>query len=79
MQSEWVIAAGIALVFIGFLLLIAGSLLGSGDGEVRSGGVILIGPIPIIFGNDRRLIVVAAGAALLILVASLLFLRRVPA
>lgn len=55
----------------------AGELLG-GDappGEARverrsgSGGVVLLGPIPIVWGSDRRILpwMVAAGAALLLL------------
>lgn len=79
MQTDWLVFAGIGLIMVGILLVVVGSVLGSGDAEVRSGGVIFVGPIPIVFGNDKQAILVAAGAALLLLVASFLFLRRVPA
>lgn len=39
---------GIALVFVGIAVLVVASLVLGGSGSV--GGVILIGPIPIIFG-----------------------------
>jgi len=39
---------GIALVFVGIAVLVVASLVSGGSGSV--GGVILIGPIPIIFG-----------------------------
>lgn len=43
---------------------------------VRSGGVLLLGPIPIVWGSDRRILpwMVAAGAALLLLALLLFFL-----
>lgn len=46
------------LLTIGFILVIAGMLLiflssfQSAPGKVSSGGVVLIGPIPLVFGSD---------------------------
>lgn len=47
-----------------------------GRARTRSGGVVLLGPIPIVWGSDRRILpwMVAAGAALLLL--ALLLTRR---
>jgi uncharacterized protein (TIGR00304 family) len=49
---------GIALIIIGVLLVVAAILgapaKGEKKGEVRSAGVIMIGPIPIIFGTDKK-------------------------
>ena len=42
------IVLGISLVFVGVAVIIAASALSGGSGSV--GGVILIGPIPIVFG-----------------------------
>lgn len=43
---------GFALVFIATLLLaLKGS---SGKGKVKAGGVVIIGPVPIIFGTDKQ-------------------------
>jgi uncharacterized membrane protein len=41
--------AGIALVFVGIAVIVVASLIFGNDGSV--GGVILIGPIPIVFGS----------------------------
>ena len=38
------------MMFVGFLVVALGSLVGNG-GAVSSGGFILIGPIPVVFGN----------------------------
>jgi uncharacterized protein (TIGR00304 family) len=51
-------AAGIALIFVGIVIIIVAVLLLSiriaGKGKVRGGGAVIIGPIPIIFGTDRK-------------------------
>ena len=51
------VVAGIALVFIGFLLIFLGFLLGftaGGRGKVEGGGVVIIGPFPIVFASSER-------------------------
>jgi uncharacterized protein (TIGR00304 family) len=57
-DSAVLYALGIALVFVGVLVIIIGVILVSGSGarkgKVKSGGAILIGPIPIIFGTDKK-------------------------
>ena len=66
------ITIGVALIILGFVVLIIGALLNiwEGKGEVKGGGVILIGPIPIAFGTDRAsMVVVLILAIILMLVA----------
>jgi len=46
-RLTWV---GVAVIFVGFLVVALGASVGSG-GSSSSGGFILIGPIPIVFGN----------------------------
>ena len=55
MRGETLIGAGMALIFIGFLLVFVGTLISAlgGEGDVEGGGVIMIGPIPIVFGTSR--------------------------
>lgn len=55
MRGELLILSGIALVFIGFLLIFIGTLVSAfgGEADVEGGGVIMIGPIPIVFGTGR--------------------------
>lgn len=42
------LAAGVLIIFAGFGLLLAGSL---GQGTVSTGGVVFVGPFPIVFGS----------------------------
>ena len=49
---------GLALVFVGVTVIIIAVVLlavsGARKGKVKGGGAILIGPIPIVFGTDRK-------------------------
>ncbi len=50
---------GIAVIFIGVLVVLIAIILISvsgtkGEGKVRGGGVVMIGPIPIIFGTNKK-------------------------
>lgn len=50
---------GIALIFLGFMVVLASAVmmfLGSARERrsVRGGAVIMIGPIPVVFGSDRE-------------------------
>ena len=51
-------ALGIALVFVGVLIIIVAVILlsisGAKKGKVKGGGAIIIGPVPIIFGTDEK-------------------------
>jgi len=50
MKSAQLASLGILVVFIGFFVTFVGAFQGS-SGTVSSGGFILIGPFPIIFGK----------------------------
>ena len=58
-----IILIGFAVVIIGILIIFIGSALQSSSSssktEVHTSGVILIGPIPIIFGNDKGMVLIA--------------------
>ncbi len=85
-----IITLGFIMVIAGVLLIIAGMLSmvyhaavqksGSGVGEgwtgVRGGGVVMIGPIPIIFGTDigALKVVMILAIILMIIAAILLFI-----
>jgi uncharacterized protein (TIGR00304 family) len=49
---------GFALIFVGILVMVLAVLLLSVSsvkrGKIRGGGAIIIGPIPIIFGTDKK-------------------------
>jgi uncharacterized protein (TIGR00304 family) len=79
--------AGIVLMMIGPAIgedgRSSGQEGGSTDEDGRSverrtgiGGVVLIGPIPIIFGTDRKMTLIAAALAIIILAIVVLLLPR---
>jgi len=51
-------ALGIALILIGVLIIVLAvllfSLLSVKKGKVKGGGAVIIGPVPIIFGTDKK-------------------------
>lgn len=75
------------IIFIGIIILIIGTVLqgssqtnddqqGSQTSTVKTGGVVLIGPIPIIFGSDKSTIITSVILAIILMVlAYLLFYR----
>jgi uncharacterized protein (TIGR00304 family) len=58
MESAAFYALGVTLIFVGVLLIIVAVILlsvsGAGKGDVKGGGAIIIGPVPIIFGTDKK-------------------------
>ena len=64
------IIVGMLLIIIGFVVVMAGvaKMVKTEQGSIRGGGVILIGPFPIVFGTDKDMVLISiAGAALLLL------------
>jgi uncharacterized protein (TIGR00304 family) len=75
----FVVIAGILLIFLGSMIQSTSSenTKESSNSEIKTGGVILIGPIPIIFGNDKSMIVTGVILGfILMLVAYFLFYRH---
>ena len=68
--------AGILFVFIGIaIILFAVSLPARKDGsaKVEGGGVVMIGPIPIIFGSDAKWASIAAVLAIVLIILGLFY------
>lgn len=79
-KANILVTIGIASVLIGTLLIFMGTALQSTSKTegVHAGGVIMIGPIPIIFGTDKSFVLVAVIFAVALMVISyLLFYRTV--
>jgi uncharacterized membrane protein len=73
MNPARLVWAGFAIIFLGFLVVALGAFLGTG-GSGSSGGFILIGPVPIVFGSgpdSGTLAAVALAISLLVVVAYL--------
>ena len=66
-------ALGFALIVVGIIVIIAAiiaaSARGAGEGKVKGAGVIMIGPIPIIFGTDKKSVRTVLALALSLVVA----------
>jgi len=59
MDAGTLYGLGLALVFVGILIIIVVTLLVFFSnirkrGKVRGGGAVIIGPVPIIFGTDKE-------------------------
>ncbi len=80
-SSNNIILTGFGFVMLGIVLIFLGTLLqpsntnNKGE-EVQTAGVVLIGPIPIIFGNDKGLIIFAVIFAVVLMILSYLLFYR---
>lgn len=69
-----IIRTGIILIFIGFALVFAGTILSSGEAEF--GGLVMIGPIPLVFGTSPGVTLIAMFTGLLLVITYFILLRR---
>ncbi len=73
-----VVSIGFALVIIGFMLAFLAVILlvfkARGTGKTRGGGILLIGPIPIIFGSDRESAKILMILAIILIAIVLVFM-----
>ena len=57
-DSAALYALGMALIFVGVLIIVIAVILlsisGAKKGKVKGGGAIIIGPVPIVFGTDKK-------------------------
>ena len=81
MKGELLVLMGMGLIVIGFMLIFLGTVMSASSGEanVESGGVIMIGPIPIVFGTNRGVTLAMILAVLLMVlwIVGVLLSRRV--
>lgn len=59
--------AGILIIMVAFFLMFAKQ---RGQGKVQGGGAVLIGPVPIVWGTDKRWLFVAIALLLIIMAIS---------
>lgn len=57
MNAETLYSLGFALIFLGIMIVLTALLLLSHsetkEKKTRGGGIIIIGPVPIVFGTDK--------------------------
>ena len=68
------ILAGVVIIAVAVFLL---SVRGAGKGKVRGGGAVIIGPIPIIFGTDKKslktVLLMSLALTVLLLIAMVIY------
>lgn len=88
-MPDWsfLIAAGILLIILGFFLITFGMMRSARESEerdtgqetgkkrVKGGGVILIGPIPIVFGTDKKYALILMILAIVLMLLAIIFLK----
>ncbi len=80
MAGRDLMALGVILIVLGILAVFLGlaaniSSREEGQGSIRGGGVVMIGPIPLIFGTDRESASVVIILAIILVLFSYLLLR----
>jgi uncharacterized protein (TIGR00304 family) len=89
-EGVFLIAFGVMLIFIGFLLVFLDIMIslqedaGPEEGsfqrreirekKVGGGGVILIGPVPVVFGTDKKFALTAIILAIVLMLLAILFM-----
>ena len=75
-----IILMGFAIIVLGILIIVVGNALQSSSNssktEVHTSGIILIGPIPIIFGNDKGLLLIGVIIVVILMILSYLLFYR---
>ncbi len=74
-------ALGLGLIFVGIIVIVVAIILASMSGvskrQVKGAGVIMIGPIPIIFGSDKKsvktVLVLAIALTIALIIAMLVY------
>ncbi len=78
MDSASFVNAGLALIVLGFILAFVAAILlafgSKGAGQSRGSGILLIGPIPIVFGSDRSSVRTLMILAIVLIVVVLAFM-----
>lgn len=76
-----VVMLGIILIFIGTVLQSSSNNQSNSDNntqktDIQTGGVIMIGPIPIIFGNNKGMVGVSVAFAIILMIIYFLLFYR---
>ncbi len=77
-MADWgmLIGIGIILIIGGFLFLALGMISSIKEEKVKGGGIILVGPIPVVFGTDRRSVLIIILLAIALMLLAIIFLKN---
>lgn len=70
--ATWLLVSGFILMFAGIIILIAASAF-QGNMDISGGGIVFIGPIPIIFGTGPNALLAILLASVLTIIGFLVF------
>ena len=78
MADNLIFVIGLLLALVGFAVAILAFIFAilrsaRGAGQVRGGGVVMIGPVPIVFGTDKQSARVLVLLGIILMVVLLLF------
>ncbi len=76
MVAENLVSIGIIVILIGFVLVLAGTILQGGKTRTEAGGIIFIGPIPIIGATSKNMFYAVIALSLIMLVVFLLMNKK---
>jgi uncharacterized protein (TIGR00304 family) len=84
-MPDWafLVAIGIMLLILGFFLIVSGMMRSANESagipnkerNIKGGGVILIGPVPIVFGTDKKYALLFVVLAIVLMLLAVLFLK----
>ncbi len=93
MPELTLVTVGVILIFLGSFILIFWTItqsvetgaglkeemnLSETKGEkIKGGGVIMIGPLPIVFGTDKKYALIAIILAIVLMMLAIVFLRQI--
>lgn len=71
----WIlIVAGIIILSIAIIMAVFKAIRRQGSGRLRGGGLIMLGPIPIIFGTDKEAVKFLIILAIILIIVMLAFI-----
>lgn len=81
MDAAFLYAFGVALIAVGIVIIVVAIILasrrGKWKGKVKGAGVIMIGPVPIIFGTDKKsvktVLMLALALTIAVIIAMVIF------
>ncbi len=78
MNEGILVTVGLTLILLGILTVFAGIILSGKDPNttIKGGGVVFLGPIPLIFGTDRRSAAAISIIALILMVLAYSYRKR---